>query len=1342
MKTKYTSMFGLLVIAMLVASFVVPMNLTGRATVEADPGVMRWSTVDTPGRLAGGVGDITNDWGINGSAIHDLAIGPDSMTLLASIRDIPTPFTGVPVGTGMTNMIRSSPFMGVMWPGSVYNAALRATGWLAGTQIYQVAIAPDDAKFWAITTDNITGPGGIGPREVWISTNAGSTWQLTNLEGVLADTAGVGTEFIRDIDISVDYGGRRDIAVATGSNSANARGDIYVIRSTGFGGWVPQTITTTLLPAAYLGNVNYYAVKFSPTYAGDSSLAYVFATDAGGVPAGFGQATFYNIALRDIDANTTTNLAFLTPGIELRDPTWAAVGANQPSPEIATLNKATLELPSDFSGTAVSLRRAYVSTDSFGAVIANKSTVDRDGIFRIDDTTVYTLMDTSQDVNKSIYSIAYFGTYASGKLLAGEHMGYECTAQVPTWFTDSPTTCPIPCWYPALKPTTGAGIAAACAVGTRTGVGAAIVGWNPAGTLGYVATGEQAAQDDLTGLGWFAPWLATPTPNLEGAFAISRNNGETWNQVGMINTTIDWLNDVAAAPDCSTVYIASVNRATVGAAATCDEFDSVWRSSSNPAVTAPLPPMPVGTYWERVFTHTTSLDCAHAQTDLPILRLPPYCDDLPDGQLIAWASQNTTAQAWSPDFGDYWAMITPRNTIQDFAFESSKVMYDLASPGTTLVQKLPFTGTAWSTLVPSVDSSISGHTIVAYPEGNVIVGADLTSGDSRLAGAIVSTNFATDTPSFDMLWALSGGTTGATGNAHVAFDSNFKNNGLLYLGDEDATAPVPAGSVYRNKVPGASRWNEMNMMDPTNGSFGLPAGHPVGIFGIVNAFTGAMGQQALYAASAGPGATAAGVGENLVAVITNAPGAGVAPTILNMVTDVGNAAFTFGLGDVIGTMRAAFPLVAACDVTGYTSDNNTVTVPFNVQIVGAMTGTSYGFVDLASGVFVDGSTNPNCVAAVAAGNSVVYRTLVPQSGLPKPGVLWDVLMTYTPTTQTGVSFTLEPSSLKICGCCSLDTNSTLYAIDDEAGGTYSPFGGAAGYGPFDQGALWTYVDCLAKKGPTLITEDKSLIGCDPVSGRAQEVNLCWEQLCVAIGYDIEIAKDADFTIKVIDWISNVAIATPATVLVPAWPLEPCAFIPAGGAAQLGNAPASGLAAWGNLECGHIYYWHVNVRMAATGEIVRSPWSDVRSFTIKAGLPVSTPYLGVQLLAPDNGCLACPTKPASFSWSPFKETTKYKFVLAKDAAMTQVVKEAEVATTAFEYDGTLDNSTNYFWRVMSLEPAPSDWSATFSFQTEAAPAAPEAAPKAPATPLWVWVVIAIGVILVVVTLVLIFKTRRT
>jgi hypothetical protein len=159
-----------------------------------------------------------------------------------------------------------------------------------------------------------------------------------------------------------------------------------------------------------------------------------------------------------------------------------------------------------------------------------------------------------------------------------------------------------------------------------------------------------------------------------------------------------------------------------------------------------------------------------------------------------------------------------------------------------------------------------------------------------------------------------------------------------------------------------------------------------------------------------------------------------------------------------------------------------------------------------------------------------------------------------------------------------------------------------------------------------------------------------------------------------------------------------------------------------------------------------------------------PYYSPQLLAPNNGCLGCAVKPVSFSWSPFKETTKYKFQLAKDAAMTQIVEEANVPTTAYDYDGVLEYSHNYFWRVMALEPAPSDWSATFSFQTAAAPATSKsvALPKAdlrdwytspvtaihnwiatPARPLLplVYVIIAISIVLFIVWLVVMIAISK-
>jgi hypothetical protein len=361
--------------------------------------------------------------------------------------------------------------------------------------------------------------------------------------------------------------------------------------------------------------------------------------------------------------------------------------------------------------------------------------------------------------------------------------------------------------------------------------------------------------------------------------------------------------------------------------------------------------------------------------------------------------------------------------------------------------------------------------------------------------------------------------------------------------------------------------------------------------------------------------------------------------------------------------------------------------------------------------------------------SAVERNLYPTLGIPKPGHWWDCLAV---GLDAGVVFTAEPRSLKICGCLTPDTDSTLYALDNRL---YAP--------AVPTGRLYAFTDCMAKRGPVLTMDDKTLIGCDPVSGRNQEVNLTWEQLCLADQYRLEVAKDLGFTQRVID-TGPFAIALAGSVA-----MSPNFIIPPGGAAPVGwytIAPPAGAFGrldrpWIPLECGHTYYWRVRANRCATTQIIWSPYSEKRSFTIKAGFPVSTPYYGVQLLAPDNGCIGCPTAPASFSWSPFKETTKYKFVLAKDGEMKDVVVEAEVTGTAYEYDGTLANSTNYFWRVMGLEPAPSDWSATFSFQTEAAPEpAPEPEP-APPTPLWVWVVIGLGAILVIVTLVLIFKTRR-
>jgi hypothetical protein len=260
---------------------------------------------------------------------------------------------------------------------------------------------------------------------------------------------------------------------------------------------------------------------------------------------------------------------------------------------------------------------------------------------------------------------------------------------------------------------------------------------------------------------------------------------------------------------------------------------------------------------------------------------------------------------------------------------------------------------------------------------------------------------------------------------------------------------------------------------------------------------------------------------------------------------------------------------------------------------------------------------------------------------------------------------------------------------------------------------------------TTTQPDNATISSDPVSGHSGEVDLSWEQLCQSSEYQVQIAKDPAFTIIVLD----------TGAFAPASSESPGVYYPAGGSSR---SPSS-VTGWANLEAGQTYYWRARVREAASGQHMLSPWSTVHSFTVEPGTQTAASY-GVQAIYPNNGTNAYPANQASFSWTPLNDTTKYRFVLAKDAAMTQVIIDAVVTTTAYHYQGQLEYSQAYFWKVMALEPAPSDWSSTFTFQTEAAPpSAP--AESTPQTPAWAWLVIVGGLILLIATIVLTFRTHR-
>jgi hypothetical protein len=320
-----------------------------------------------------------------------------------------------------------------------------------------------------------------------------------------------------------------------------------------------------------------------------------------------------------------------------------------------------------------------------------------------------------------------------------------------------------------------------------------------------------------------------------------------------------------------------------------------------------------------------------------------------------------------------------------------------------------------------------------------------------------------------------------------------------------------------------------------------------------------------------------------------------------------------------------------------------------------------------------------------------------------------------------VSFGTDPTTrLRICGGLTYGDPIIVWLIDQRP---YSP----------PQGGVWRYIDDLAWNGPTPTSPvSNNTVNYDPVSGRAGQIDLTWQPVSLSRGYRIQIAKDEDFALQVADIGADWGgpFYTPPDLDAPAL------FIPPGGGTiRDGNGNTWSVPA---LEARHSYYWRVMVQDVATGDAIQSSWSWREIFTVQSGLPAAQQYCGLQLLSPDNGCIRCPVKPAVFSWAPLQSTKKYRFILAKDAAMTDVIVETELPTASYTYDSALDYGTTYFWRVMAVEPAPSDWSATFCFQTLLAPASsPQSYPHRPIPP-WVWTIIITGLLVDIYLLVLLFR----
>jgi hypothetical protein len=124
-----------------------------------------------------------------------------------------------------------------------------------------------------------------------------------------------------------------------------------------------------------------------------------------------------------------------------------------------------------------------------------------------------------------------------------------------------------------------------------------------------------------------------------------------------------------------------------------------------------------------------------------------------------------------------------------------------------------------------------------------------------------------------------------------------------------------------------------------------------------------------------------------------------------------------------------------------------------------------------------------------------------------------------------------------------------------------------------------------------------------------------------------------------------------------------------------------------LDANRTYYWRVRAGNAAGS----SPWSEVWKFDVRPDAPART-----ILDKPSNGALQEPINTV-FGWLSQGDGLEYRLHVARDSAFGFI--DLDKSTSNAYWQGTLEPSTTYFWRVRASNGYDDGaWSPTWSFST--------------------------------------------
>jgi len=1050
----------------------------------------------------------------------------------------------------------------------------------------------------------------------------------TNLTDVLNINIGPDIDGVRNIAVSgFEDPDRSVVAGATGTPNGDEEGRVYRYRTGGLrGGWedaatgIPDWIDCCAVSWVY----------FSGMFTDDHTILAVTHNNN----------VFINMSGETCDCAPNNNSYLQTGTWSGDNVNWneaasrgeAALLTTDPTAWwITKASTAGVSLPLDYDGRGKNLRIAWITVNAQDAAGDSVGT-----IYRVANGNAEPI--TQQIPGRPwLGMVFYFGMIDEGKAIAGVlgngHIkniienplgGFAlrtgCCEGVQVYRNDGISDMDICCqpWQPACKPPTGHGAAATIIA-------------PPGGTKVYCVT---------TALTYgMASNMLVPNQgpkNLhildkydEGAFSVSFDDGDTWNQIGLIDTDMDYLTDVAQSPDCNTTYLASINRDLPGERneyayaadfIECGECDSVFFKSKDLSEDI-IYARGYDDTWFRVWNHELTNNTEVNADDTPqigLIRLAPEETAGIDTVYFVDRGSDTVYYDGNKGLGCWEKGSSTVDEITDLAVQDEATIYAVGFDADVAVSDDHGYAASWSN---TMDSKVDhGHTIAVHGDGNVLVGG--TDGKVSYSDDDLAT-FLDGEASFTKLDDIGDAGGNNELRVHVAFDSYFDTNSVVYAAVSYVDVACGYDIPVDNDDNGIYRW----------------------VIGESSAFT--------------------------------------------------------DLGECTGT---ATPSAAQL---GYDRCDRV-----EVGYYGIVLSTAEGNPE------TDATTGGVLYATFydADGNVTgVARCLNPAEEVACGEAMWDYLI--EEVNEYHGAFTLEPSSLKICGCLSPDTNSKLWAIDDAR--YYN--GTVVEEDPryiARLGRLWTYEDCYAKAGPTLLSlAADAVVDADPCYCWNDAFTLKWDRQCDACSYNLQISLDEDFTEVIVDISDKDNVCREIDYEPPS-----------------GSSPSYVVAngALGTGSCGTKFYWRVRSADAETGEIIHSPWSEVRSFTVAVG-----PMAQVTLTNPSNGATGVAVSNIPFTWDAVADSTGYEFSLVNAATNAEVVSATSVSGTTYTYTGTLSYSTSYYWTVKAMKDTTVFGDATGTFTT----GREGVVPPAPATASWLWVIIALAAVVWLVILVLIFRTRR-